>query len=67
MEYIAGKSFSFISLQEKLDLTLFSVRRSQYSRTEGQSEVSVLERCPYKRGHYDKVTFMNPLAVLSVQ
>ena len=67
MEYIAGKSFSFISLQEKLDLTLFSVRRSQYSRTEGQSEVSVLERCPYKRGHHDKVTFMNPLAVLSVQ
>ena len=67
MEYIAGKSFSFISLQEKLDLTLFSVRRSQYSRTEGQSEVSVLERCPYKRGHYDKVTFMNPLAVLGVQ
>ena len=30
MEYIAGKSFLFISLKEKLDLTLFSVRRSQY-------------------------------------
>ena len=30
VEYIAGKSFLFISLNEKLDLTLFSVRRSQY-------------------------------------
>ena len=30
-----------------------------------QSEVS-LERCPYKRGHYDDVTFMTPLT-LSVQ
>ena len=24
----------------------------------GQSEVSVLERCSYNRGHYDDVTFM---------
>ena len=23
--------------------------------------MSVLERCPYKRGHYDDVTFMTPL------
>ena len=30
MEYVAGKSSLFISLKEKLDLTLFSVRRSQY-------------------------------------
>ena len=30
VEYIAGKSFLFISLKEKLDLTLFSVRRPQY-------------------------------------
>ena len=35
--------------------------------TEGQREVSVLERCPYKRGHYDDVTVMTPLTVLSVQ
>ena len=28
--------------------------------------MSVLERCPYKRGHYDDVTFMTPLKVLSV-
>ena len=28
VEYIAVKSFLFISLKEKLDLTLFSVRRS---------------------------------------
>ena len=44
-----------------------------YSRTslirtpKGQSEVSVLERCPYKRGHYDDITFTTPLIVLSVQ
>ena len=30
VEYIAGKSFLFISLKEKLDHTLFGVRRSQY-------------------------------------
>ena len=29
VEYIAGKSFLFILLEEKLDLTLFCVRRSQ--------------------------------------
>ena len=44
-----------------------------YSRTplirtpKEQSKVSVLKRCPYKRGHYDDVTFMTPLTVLSVQ
>ena len=44
-----------------------------YSRTslirtlKGQSKLSVLERCPCKRGHYDDVTFMTPLTVLSVQ
>ena len=44
-----------------------------YSRTsliwtpKGQSDKSVLEKCPYKRGHYDDVIFMTPLAVLSVQ
>ena len=32
-----------------------------------QSEMSVLERCLYKRGHYDDITFMTPLLVLSVQ
>ena len=31
MEYFAGKSSLFISLEEKIDLTLFSDRRSQYS------------------------------------
>ena len=29
----------------------------------GQSEVSVLGRCPYLRGHYDDVTFKSPLTV----
>ena len=33
----------------------------------GQSEVSVLRRCPNKIGHYDDVTFVTPLTVLSVQ
>ena len=35
--------------------------------SKGQSEVSVLEKCPYKRGHYDDVTLMTPLTVLSLQ
>ena len=49
------------------------VPRGTYSRTslirtpKGQSEVSVSERCRYKRGHYDDVTFMTALTVLSVQ
>ena len=47
--------------------------RNIYSRTslirtpKGQSEASVIERYPYKRGHYDDVTFLTPLTVLSVQ
>ena len=50
-----------------------SILVTNYSRTslirtpKGQSKVSVLERCPYKRGHYDNVTFMTLTAVLSVQ
>ena len=30
---------------------------------EGHSEVSVLERCPYWRGHYDDVIFNSLLTV----
>ena len=54
-------------------LKLISWNRTHYSRTsliwtpKGQSKVSVLERCPYKRGHYDDITFMTPLTVLSHQ
>ena len=44
-----------------------SVRRDRAKCPKGQSEVSVLERCPYKRGHHDDVTFMTPLIVLNVQ
>ena len=46
VEYIAGKSFLFISLKEKLDLTLFSVRRSQYfiSHTKSLIFNGLLER-----------------------
>ena len=29
--------------------------------------MSVLEKCPDKRGHYDDVTFITPLTVLRVQ
>ena len=46
------------------------VLQSNLSNTDtlkGRSEVSVLERCPYKRGQYDDVTFTTPLTVLSVQ
>ena len=40
-------------------LKLISWNQTHYSQTsliwtpKGQSEVSILERCPYKRGHYD--------------
>ena len=39
LEYIAGKSFLFISLKEKFDLTLFSVRRSQYFISHTKSHI----------------------------
>ena len=42
-------------------------RASLIRTPKGQSKVSVLERCLYKEGHYDDVTFMTPLTVLSVQ
>ena len=48
-------------------LLLYYSQTSLIRSPKGQSEVSVLERCPYKRGHYDDVTFMTPLTVLSVQ
>ena len=54
-------------------LKLISWNQTHYSQTsliwtpKGQSEVSILERCRYKRGHYDNVTFMTALTVLSVQ
>ena len=49
---------------------LQSLVRHNYSRTRlirTSIQGSVLERCPYKRGHYDDVTLMTPLPVLSVQ
>ena len=42
-------------------------RNSLIRTTKGQSKVSVSEMCPYKRGHYDDVTLMTPLTVLSVR
>ena len=48
-------------------LLLYYRQTSLIRAPKGQSEVSVLERCPYKRGHYDDVTFMTPLTVLGNQ
>ena len=54
-------------LLNKRSKTDFIVSRTSLIRTpKGQSEVSVLERRPYKTGYYDDVTFMTPLTVLSV-
>ena len=39
VEYTAGKSFLLISLKEKLDLTVFSVRRSQYFISHTKSHI----------------------------
>ena len=50
-----------------------SKRKLLYSQTsliwtaKGQTVVSILDRCPYKRGHYDNMTFTTPLTVLSVK
>ena len=55
-------------------LKLISWNQTHYSLTsliqtpKGHGKVSVLERCQYKRAdHYDDVTFMTALTVLSVQ
>ena len=56
-------------------LPILKVRKSKhictvYSRTslirtpKGQSKVSLSERCPFYRGHYDDVNFKLPLTVL---
>ena len=38
-------------------------RTSLIRTPKGQSKMSVLERCPYERGHHDEVTFMTSLTV----
>ena len=61
-----------IVVGEALVRPFFFKVESHYCRTSlirtprGQSEVSVLERCPYERGHYNDVTSMTSLRVLSV-
>ena len=61
---ITLKSYSFVLFTVELDSnTVEPLVRTP----KGQSEVSVLERCPYKRGHYDNVAFITPLTVLRVQ
>ena len=59
-------SSEFNSSRGRQHLTKYS-RISLIRTPKGQSKESVLERCPYKRGHYDVVTFITPLTVLSVQ
>ena len=49
-------------------LTGITYSRASPIRTQkGQNEVSVLVRCPYKRGEYDDFTFMSRVTDLSVQ
>ena len=58
---------------EAYNFPLKANEQSKYSWTsliwtpKGQIKVSVLERCSYKRGHYDDVTSMTALTVLSIQ
>ena len=40
-------------------VTLFIIT-IQSNLSKGRGEVSVLEMCPYKRGHYNNVTFTTP-------
>ena len=45
-------------------MMFLSCSRTSLIRTpKGQSKVSVLERCPFYRGHHDDVTFKTPLTV----
>ena len=46
----------FTSLEIVLKATKYYSRTSIIRTPKGKSEVSVLERCPYKRAHYDDVT-----------
>ena len=60
----------FQEIKDKSFLLISAVQSNlRNTDTEGtkQSVRTVLERCPYKRGHYDDVTFMTPLTVLTVQ
>ena len=63
------KVFIFVFLRGfKSILTGITYSRASPIRTQkGQNEVSVLVRCPYKRGEYDDVTFMSRVTDLSVQ
>ena len=62
------KVFIFVFLRGfKSILTGITYSRASPIRTQkGQNEVSVLVRCPYKRGEYDDVTFMSRVTDLSV-
>ena len=51
VEYIARKPFLFISLKEKLDLTLFSVRKSSYKVSYFQRSPVTRHRCVQHKGH----------------
>ena len=57
---------AFVSKKKKNSFRLYS-RTSVIRTPKEQSEVSVLEKCPYRRGHYDNVTFMTLLTFLRVQ
>ena len=61
-----NKKVSFFSVCGPEENILYN-RTSLIRTSKGESEVSVLERCPYKRDHYDDVTFITPLTVLRVQ
>ena len=58
-KYLPNANFVYFKLNSTVEPELIRTPK-------GQSEVSVLERCPYKRGHHDDVTFMTPLTFLSV-
>ena len=45
-------------------LTCNSKLQSNVSNTDAKGTEPVLERCLYKRGHYDDITFMTPHTVL---
>ena len=70
MKKLKSLSLNGSELIEKLKVKLkkkMKTPKRYMKKPKEQSEVSIVERCPYKRGHYDNLTFMTPLTVLSVQ
>ena len=61
------KSLNYVALELITIATNNRIQSNIFNTdTKGTEQSVCIERCPYKRGHYDDVTFMTPLTVLSI-